>query len=126
MAGLFDRDPSGERGLLLPVRVREVDPPGLLKTRIYVDLVHRDAVSARQALLAAIRKVRGKPIDEPEFPGDRGRPVGNGNEQPQFPGDLPFDSAGSELPEDSTVTLHANDTCHSSLFHTSICFTATA
>jgi len=105
----FDRDPSGERGLLLPVRVREVDPPGLLKTRIYVDLVHRDAVSARQALLAAIRKVRGKPIDEPEFPGDRGRPVGNGNEQPQFPGDLPFDSARSELPEDSTVTLHAND-----------------
>jgi anti-sigma regulatory factor (Ser/Thr protein kinase) len=105
----YDRDPSGERGLLLPVRVREVDPPGLLKTRVYVDLVHRDVVSAREALLAAIRQVRGKPIDEPEFPGDRERPVGNGNEQPQFPGDLPFDSAGNELPAEATVTLHAND-----------------
>jgi hypothetical protein len=27
----------GERGLLLPVRVGEVEPPGLLKTRVYVD-----------------------------------------------------------------------------------------
>ena len=29
----YAKDPSGERGLLLPVRVREVDPPGLLRTR---------------------------------------------------------------------------------------------
>ena len=30
-------DPGGERGLLLPVRVGEVESPGLLKTRVYVD-----------------------------------------------------------------------------------------
>jgi TIR domain len=36
------KDPLGKRGLLLPVRVGEIDPPGLLKTRIYVDLVGRD------------------------------------------------------------------------------------
>jgi anti-sigma regulatory factor (Ser/Thr protein kinase) len=35
------KDPLGKLGLLLPVRVGEVDPPGLLKTRIYVDLVGR-------------------------------------------------------------------------------------
>ena len=69
----YARDPTGEQGLLLPVRVRDVDPSGLLKTRIYVDLVNRDAVSAQKALLTAARKTRGKPTDEPEFPvyGDR-------------------------------------------------------
>lgn len=33
----YAEDPGGERGLLLPVRVGEVEPPGLLKTRVYVD-----------------------------------------------------------------------------------------
>ena len=51
----YAKDPSGERGLLLPVRVGDVEPPGLLTTRIYVDLVGRDAKSARAALLAAAR-----------------------------------------------------------------------
>ena len=65
----YAKDPSGERGLLLPVRVGDVEPPGLLTTRIYVDLVGRDATSARSALLAAARGARGKPTEEPEFPG---------------------------------------------------------
>jgi hypothetical protein len=30
----YAEDPGGERGLLLPVRVGEVEPPGLLKTRV--------------------------------------------------------------------------------------------
>ena len=51
----YAKDPSGERGLLLPVRISEVDPPGLLTTRIFVDFVGRDASSARAALLAAAR-----------------------------------------------------------------------
>jgi hypothetical protein len=45
----YAQDPSAERGLLLPVRVDKVDPPGLLKTRIYVDLVDHDAAGARAA-----------------------------------------------------------------------------
>jgi hypothetical protein len=36
---VFAKGPTGEGGLLLPVRVEKVEPPGLLKTRIYVDLV---------------------------------------------------------------------------------------
>jgi hypothetical protein len=55
MAPNCAKDPSGEQGLLLPVRVGDVEPPGLLKTRIYVDLVGRDANSARATLLAAAR-----------------------------------------------------------------------
>lgn len=63
------KDPLGKRGLLLPVRVSDIEPPRLLTTRIYVDLVGRDATSARVALLAAARGARGKPTEEPEFPG---------------------------------------------------------
>jgi tetratricopeptide (TPR) repeat protein len=84
----YAKDPSGERGLLLPIRVDKVDPPGLFKTRIYVDLVDQNAASARQALLTAARGARGKPTAEPEFPGDR-RPVGSATEAPRFPGELP-------------------------------------
>jgi hypothetical protein len=83
----YAKDPSGERGLLLPVRVSDVEPPGLLKTRIYVDLVGKDAKSARATLLAAARGVRGKPTSEPEFPGMHGQSRSHGTEAPQFPGE---------------------------------------
>jgi hypothetical protein len=73
--------------LLLPVRVGDVEPPGLLTTRIYVDLVGRDASSARARLLAAARRVRGKPTSEPEFPGMPVPSVSHGTEAPQFPGE---------------------------------------
>jgi hypothetical protein len=84
----YAKDPSGERGRLLPVRVSDVEPPGLLTTRIYVDLVGRDASTARAALLAAARGARGKPTEEPEFPGDRQLEV-SVTEAPRFPGELP-------------------------------------
>ena len=84
----YAKDPSGERGLLLPVRVREVELPGLLTTRIYVDLVGQDAKGARAVLLAAARGARGKPTEAPEFPGDRRSEV-SATEAPRFPGELP-------------------------------------
>lgn len=84
----YAKDPSGERGLLLPVRVSRVEPPGLLRTRIYVDLVGRDAEGARVALLAAARNARGKPTQPPEYPGDRRSEI-SATEAPRFPGELP-------------------------------------
>src|SRR5829696_5481882 len=81
----YAQDPGGERGLLLPVRVGEVEPPGLLKSRVYVDLVDQDAGGARAALLAAVRGARGKPAAEPEFPGARVGPVVSATEAPRFP-----------------------------------------
>jgi hypothetical protein len=60
----YAADPSGERGLLMPIRVGAVEPPGLLRTRVYVDLVGLDASAARRALLAAARGDRGKPASE--------------------------------------------------------------
>jgi tetratricopeptide (TPR) repeat protein len=85
----YAQDPSGERGVLLPVRVGLVEPPGLLKTRVYVDLVDKDATTARAELLAAAGGGRAKPAEEPEFPGGRGRPAVSATEKPRFPGELP-------------------------------------
>jgi tetratricopeptide (TPR) repeat protein len=99
----YAQDPSAERGLLLPIRVDKVDPPGLFKTRIYVDLVDQDAAGARAALLAAARGARGKPSQEPEFPGDR-RSAGSATEAPQFPG------APTAQPLTTHVSYRSDDT----------------
>jgi hypothetical protein len=64
----FAADPSGERGLLVPVRVQPCRPPGLLATRVYVDLVDVDEVSARERLLAAVGPPAAHPTDAP-YPG---------------------------------------------------------
>jgi anti-sigma regulatory factor (Ser/Thr protein kinase) len=99
----YAEDPRGDKGLLLPVRVRDVEPPGLLKTRVYVDLVSRDALTARTALMAAVRGARGKPQDEPEFPGDL-EDRASGTVVPLFPG-----RADTGLPEQMAVTIRADE-----------------
>ncbi|MEU8239065.1 FxSxx-COOH system tetratricopeptide repeat protein [Actinoplanes missouriensis] len=58
---VFARDPSGTKGLLIPVRVQPCDPSGLLTTRVYVDLVDVDEQVARKKLLAAAEKNRPRP-----------------------------------------------------------------
>jgi hypothetical protein len=102
--GFYADDPSGERGLLLVVRVEQVKPSGLLKTRVYVDLVDQAAGDARRLLLAAARGARGKPTKEPQFPGDRRQAA------PPFPGASPTagDAASGPLARLKT-TLPADD-----------------
>jgi tetratricopeptide (TPR) repeat protein len=55
---------------LLPIRVREVEVPGLLAAIIFADLVGLTGEAARNALLAAARKERPKPLTVPQFPGE--------------------------------------------------------
>src|SRR3954452_6977900 len=43
----FAKDPTGAQGLLIPVRVQPCQPPGLLSTRIFIDLVDTDEATAR-------------------------------------------------------------------------------
>jgi hypothetical protein len=84
----------------------------LLQTRVHVDLVGLDEVTAREALLKAARGSRGRPAHEPEFPGDRDRGLAavNGGEAPRFPGDLPpVDIGSGVLLEESTENLRADD-----------------
>ena len=38
----FVQDPSGEHRVLIPVRVQTGTPPGMLRSRVYIDLVDCD------------------------------------------------------------------------------------
>ncbi|HJU01879.1 MAG TPA: FxSxx-COOH system tetratricopeptide repeat protein [Actinomycetes bacterium] len=80
----FANDPAGDRGLLVPVRVENLRPPGLLQTRVYVDLVGLNESEAAARLLEAVSRDRGKPKRAPRFPGTRR--VGGA---PQFPAQGP-------------------------------------
>jgi hypothetical protein len=83
----FAKDPSGDQRLLVPVRVRECDPPGLLATRVYVDLVGLDEPTARETLLAAVGPA-ARPTRAP-FPG--------GDAVPRFPGGPKVSNLGPRI-----------------------------
>jgi tetratricopeptide (TPR) repeat protein len=76
---VFVRDPSGELGLLVPVRVQPCQPPGLLASRVYIDLVDVDEVTARHRLLEGVDSV-GARLTSVVFPG------GPGAGRERFPG----------------------------------------
>jgi tetratricopeptide (TPR) repeat protein len=80
----FASDPTGEQGLLLPVRVAEVTPPGLLRSRVYLDLVGLDEQAATERLLAGVRGGRAKPPSRRPYPGGRATTGGV-----RFPGRRP-------------------------------------
>jgi hypothetical protein len=65
---IFAKDPTGQQGLLVPVRIEECQPPGLLRTRVYIDLVDTDEPTARRLLLASVEKTGARPTSAP-FPG---------------------------------------------------------
>jgi tetratricopeptide (TPR) repeat protein len=83
-AAAFAKDPTGAKGILVPVRVRKCEPEGLLGPIIYIDLVGLDEVSARETLIAGVKKRRAKPSLPPRFPG-----AAPPREAPRFPGALP-------------------------------------
>jgi anti-sigma regulatory factor (Ser/Thr protein kinase) len=86
-----------------------VEPPGLLTTRVYVDLVGRDASAARDLLLAAVRGARGTPAAEPEFPGRERRPRYDPS-APEFPVDRETIVRVEPIPASLTsTTLRAGD-----------------
>jgi hypothetical protein len=64
----YAADPTGEHGILLPIRVRPCDPPGLLSTRTWVDLVALSEDRATETLLASVDRSRAKPLHPPAFP----------------------------------------------------------
>ena len=64
----FAKDPTGELGLLIPVRVQECEPAGLLASRVYIDLVDTDEATAKQRLLVGVDELGARPSSAP-FPG---------------------------------------------------------
>jgi len=67
-AAAFARDPTGEKGILVPVLVRECDLEGLLAQIVYVKLVGLNETEARTALLDGVKQGRAKPPAPPPFP----------------------------------------------------------
>lgn len=66
----FARDPRGENRLLIPIRVQECDPAGLLGPIIFEDLsTAKNETRARDLVLGAVRLGRAKPAGKPAFPG---------------------------------------------------------
>jgi tetratricopeptide (TPR) repeat protein len=84
-AARFAEDPTGEKGLLIPVRVRTYEATGLWRALIYLDLVGLDEGRAQEALLEGVQRGRRKPKRAPAFPG-AARSV---ETRPRFPGALP-------------------------------------
>jgi hypothetical protein len=84
----FGKDPSGESGMLVPVRVEDFHPPGLLSTLVYVDLVGLDEAAARGRLLAGLRDGErpGRPATAPVFPGPAASEAVGVGPAPEFPG----------------------------------------
>jgi hypothetical protein len=85
-AAAFKRDPTGEKGLLLPVRVRDCDIEGLLGQIVYIDLLKLDEAAAKRSLLDGVKRGRAKPESVPDFPGAS---LSATSSKPRFPGAMP-------------------------------------
>ncbi|HKC40537.1 MAG TPA: toll/interleukin-1 receptor domain-containing protein, partial [Gemmatimonadales bacterium] len=64
----FARDPTGQKGALLPVRISQCSLEGMLRSIVHIDLAGLEETSARETLLQGFRQGRGKPTKEPGFP----------------------------------------------------------
>jgi hypothetical protein len=80
-AAAFANDPEGSKRTLVPVRVAQCKPEGLLKAVVYIDLVGKVEAEARRALLDGLDQRRAKPSSKPDFPGKK--PL---SDAPAFPG----------------------------------------
>ncbi|MEN8446285.1 MAG: tetratricopeptide repeat protein, partial [Cyanobacteria bacterium J06555_13] len=81
-AAAFAEDPTSLQRKIIPIKVRECQPSGLLRPIVSVDLVALEADDARQAILNALPE-RLKPDTEPAFP--MPDQAAKRNQQPAFP-----------------------------------------
>jgi hypothetical protein len=81
-AAAFASDPQGLKRALIPVRVRECKPTGMLASVVYIDLVGLPEEDARIAVLGALSE-RAKPAHAPVYPGQTERVAPHSTE---FPG----------------------------------------
>jgi hypothetical protein len=77
-AAVFARDPTGEKRILLPVRVADIALTSLDATIVYIDLLQKTETECQADLLKGVEEVaRLKPSNKPAFPGAA---------KPDFPG----------------------------------------
>ena len=80
-AAAFAQDPQGLKRKLVPVMVRQCQPPGLLSSVVHISLVGEDESAAQGLLLNGLNAKRAKPAQRPSFPG-----AGAGRPHKAFPG----------------------------------------
>jgi hypothetical protein len=68
-AAAFAQDPTNANRKLIPVRIEDCNPSGLLSPIVHVDIFNCDEVEAQERLLAAVKDGRMKPDQRPSFPG---------------------------------------------------------
>lgn len=78
----FAQDPTGEKGILLPILVEECDIQGVLGQIVYIDLVNTNSEDSLSKLLSGVVGDRSKPKKSPEFPASYNKTKGN---EPKFP-----------------------------------------
>jgi hypothetical protein len=66
-AAILADDPKGEKRRLIPVRVKDCRPDGLLRSIIFIDLVGLREMEARERFISGLR-ARAKPLFPPRFP----------------------------------------------------------
>jgi hypothetical protein len=73
LGGGVRADPTGKRRKLVPVRVRECSPDGLLRSVAYVDVLGLSQTASPDALMAGVTEGRTKPATAPALPGTASR-----------------------------------------------------
>jgi hypothetical protein len=73
-ANALQRDPTGEKDVLIPFRVAKCEPDGYLALIVYTDLIDLSEEQARDQLLKRVSGQRGKPDVAPGFPGRTAAP----------------------------------------------------
>ena len=64
-AAVIRSDPKGKKRLLIPVRVRQCNPEGLLGPIVYLDLVGKDDETAKELLLSGVKGSISARIEPP-------------------------------------------------------------
>ncbi|NEX12732.1 MAG: hypothetical protein C1942_08635 [Prosthecochloris sp.] len=85
-SAVFAEDPTGEKGILIPVRIEPCELKGLHKAIVYIDLVRKERKDAQAFLLQELKHVleksRRTPKQESGYPGEF-------KPEPRYPGSLP-------------------------------------
>lgn len=100
-AAAFAQDPKSVDNKLIPVRVGDCKPDGLLGQISFVDLVDKDEDAAASMLLARVRGERGKPPSKPGFPGR--------SKKPDFPNAPVSEKPPDKKPAPSLIAIPTTD-----------------